>query len=68
MRLMHMDFVEEAYWKRRAALKLALECRPVAIQMAKRKRERLASKQKDEVVPAESAAPEVPQKESEQEN
>ncbi len=26
MRLMHIDFVEEAYWKRINALKLALEC------------------------------------------
>lgn len=27
MRMMHVDFVEEAYWKRVAALKFAIECK-----------------------------------------
>jgi len=31
MRNMHVDFVEEAYWKRVAALKMALECKNFVI-------------------------------------
>jgi hypothetical protein len=29
MRLMHVDFCEEAYWKRCLAMKVARECRAV---------------------------------------
>jgi hypothetical protein len=35
MRLMHVDFTEEAYWKRCVAMKLAHECRNVVQQKAK---------------------------------
>jgi len=31
MRMMHMEFVEEAYWKRLQASRIARECRVVAI-------------------------------------
>jgi len=35
MQMMHMDFVEEAYWKRCAAKKFALECSQVALKKGK---------------------------------
>lgn len=35
---MHVDFAEEAYWKRLMALKLASECKSAAIKRAKRKK------------------------------
>ena len=37
MRMMHMDFVEDAYWKRCQAMKLALACQEVALKQAKRR-------------------------------
>ena len=41
MRMMHMEFVEEAYWKRLQASRIARECRVVAIQKAKQRAQRL---------------------------
>ena len=42
-RMLHMDFVEEAYWKRVQASRIAQECRIVALRKAQeratRKRE-----------------------------
>jgi hypothetical protein len=35
MRLMHLDFVEESYWKRCAAKKFAIECSALALHKAK---------------------------------
>ena len=37
MRMIHQDFVEEAYWKRCTAMKLAHECKEAAIRRAKRR-------------------------------
>lgn len=33
---MHLDFVEEAYWKRVSALKFAMACKPIALEKAKK--------------------------------
>ena len=41
MRQMHMEFVEESYWKRIQAARLARECRVVALRMAKQRSARL---------------------------
>ena len=35
--MVHMDVVEEAYWKRCMAMKLALECKEVALRKARRR-------------------------------
>ena len=40
MRMMHMEFVEEGYWKRVKALSLAKECRVVAIRKAQERSRR----------------------------
>ena len=45
MRMVHMDFVEEAYWKRLMASRLARECRAVALTKA---RERALRKREEE--------------------
>jgi hypothetical protein len=37
MRLMHLDFVEESYWKRCAAKQFAVDCSIVALHKAKLK-------------------------------
>ena len=39
-RIIHMDFVEEAYWKRVKASMLAQECRIVALRKAKEREQR----------------------------
>ena len=37
MRMVHMDMVEEAYWKRLMASRLARECATVALKKARAK-------------------------------
>ena len=37
MRMMHMDFVEESYFKRLIAFKIAKECEQVAIEKARQR-------------------------------
>ena len=37
MRLLHLDMVEESYWKRCLAQKLAHECQAKALKIGKRK-------------------------------
>ena len=37
MRLMHIDFIEESYWKRCAAKQFAVDCSIVALNKAKMK-------------------------------
>ena len=44
MRLLHLDMVEEAYWKRVAASRLAIECKSIAREMNQRIKERLAKR------------------------
>jgi hypothetical protein len=39
MRLMHLDFVEESYWKRCAAVKLAAACKDRVLKIRKDKLE-----------------------------
>ena len=55
MRMMHMDFVEEAYWKRCMAMKLALECKEVALKKARR---RIRNKREAETIARQKEADE----------
>ena len=65
MRMMHMDFVEEAYWKRCQAMKLALECKEVALKKAKRRirtareKEAIAAQQAEQAAEQERLAAEA---------
>ena len=68
MRYMHMDLVEEAYWKRAMASRLARQCQVVAIRKAQERVQR--QKQQEELQRQEServknstktAAPDFPQ-------